>query len=231
MQCGTLDLLAKKIDVSYLANQLCKSQIGTIILDFSDVGDKEAIALANCLKLNSLVHKNGLRGNEFGVKGLEALLLSQTNVYAIDLSCNHRIGDEAAPLMAQILKSNNHLCSIDLSENNLADKGAVEISTALLSNTSVCTLNLTNNSIGILGALALAKVFNSNTSLVAIKLDENNIADDGAVALANALISNSTVEAISLTFNRIGKRSHCSRQLSQFEPKHQIPVPRLQQNR
>ena len=97
---------------------------------------------------------------------------------------SNNIGDEGAKAIADALKSNTSLTTIDLRGNNIGDEGAKAIAEALKGNTSLTSINLSNNNIGDEGAKAIADALKFNTSLTTIDLDNNNLGDEGKKAVA-----------------------------------------------
>jgi hypothetical protein len=80
----------------------------------------------------------------------------------------------------------------------------VALAEALRTNTSLTTLELYNNQIGDAGAVALAEALRTNTSLTTLNLSGNQIGDAGAVALAIALRTNTSLTALWILDNQIG---------------------------
>merc|ERR1712096_569572 len=69
-------------------------------------------------------------------------------------------------------------------------QGAVALAEALKTNTTVQTIDLGSNRIGPEGAVALAEALKTNTTVQKIDLGSNSIGPEGAVALAEALKTN-----------------------------------------
>jgi hypothetical protein len=113
--------------------------------------------------------------NDIGDEGASALadaLKVNTSVKTINLGCN-RIGNEGAAALADALKENMSLTTIDLASNGIGDQGASVLADALTVNTSVTSINLDSNTIGNQGATALADALQVNTSVTYMDLDEN----------------------------------------------------------
>ncbi|KAL0239799.1 hypothetical protein GEMRC1_009907 [Eukaryota sp. GEM-RC1] len=64
---------------------------------------------------------------------------------------------------------------IDLRNNSIGPEGAIAIAEALKVNSSVSTINLGNNSIGNEGAIAIAEGLKVNSSVSSIYLHSNSI--------------------------------------------------------
>lgn len=109
--------------------------------------------------------------------------------------------------------------SLDLGDSNIGDRGATALANALRYNTVLESLDLGyNNKIGDLGAASLAAALKVNTVLKTLILSENVIGDEGATALALALLNKKTaLSELDLSSNKIGtagayavrKRGNC----------------------
>ena len=96
--------------------------------------------------------------------------------------------------------------SLDLGDSNIGDRGATALANALRYNTVLESLDLGyNNKIGDLGAASLAAALKVNTVLKTLILSENVIGDEGATALALALLNkNTALSELDLSSNKIG---------------------------
>jgi len=99
----------------------------------------------------------------------------------LDLGQND-LHDEAAKILATVLKANGALTARGLELNKLGDKGAVACSDALKANGSITYLSLFQNTVGDVGAIALADALKANGALTARGLELNKLGDKGAVA-------------------------------------------------
>ena len=112
------------------------------------------------------------------------------------------IGAEEANSLAQVLRVNTSLSSLDLDDNSIGDKGANSLAHALGVNTCL-SLNLSSNSIGADGACSLAQALMVNTSLSSLGLHSNSIGADGANSFAHALRLNTSLSSLNLSSNSI----------------------------
>jgi Ran GTPase-activating protein (RanGAP) involved in mRNA processing and transport/serine/threonine protein kinase len=165
-------------------------------------------------------------GNEEATQIAKALMDPHTNVQTLRL-CDNNIGDEGAIALADQLKSNSTLKSLELHNcgcflgnkdpcNIIGVEGALAIAEALKSNSTLVSLELSNvygylvhynhqgNKIEVEGALAIAEALKLNSTLQTLGLQSNNIGVDGATAIAHALKSNSTLKDLWLGHNNIG---------------------------
>jgi len=121
----------------------------------------------------------------------------------MELQLQFSFGAEGAAALAEALKTNTTLTSINLEYNDLGAEGAKALVETLKTNTTLTSIELGNNNIGPEGAKALAKVLKTNTTLTIIKLNTNMIVDEGVKALAEALKTNTTLTKIDLDNNYI----------------------------
>ncbi|KJE93876.1 TKL/IRAK protein kinase [Capsaspora owczarzaki ATCC 30864] len=115
-----------------------------------------------------------------------------------------QIGDAKALAIAEGLKVNKTLTTLNLSVNQIGDAGTIAIADALKVNTTLTTVYLGENQIGDAGAQAIAEALKMNTTLTELGLHQNQIGDAGAQAIADALKVNKTVTTIYLYTNQIG---------------------------
>ena len=86
-----------------------------------------------------------------------------------------KIGDEGSRALAEALKTNGALTTLDLMGNSIGDEGARALAEALKTNGALTTLNLQGNSIGTEGARALAEALKTNGALTELDLRQNSI--------------------------------------------------------
>ncbi|CAO3568867.1 unnamed protein product [Mortierella alpina] len=115
-----------------------------------------------------------------------------------------RIGGKELGLLADMLKTNSTLATLNLDSNTVGDDGAKVLAEALKTNSTLTTLNLPYNSIGDDGAKALAEALETNKTLTILNLESNAIAYDGINALAEMLKTNKTLNALDLHWNSVG---------------------------
>ena len=106
-----------------------------------------------------------------------------TELYLGDLL----FGDSGATAVAEALKINTALTSLNLDYNNIGDEGAAAIAEALKGGTALTDLMLENNKIGNGGAIALAEALTVNKVLRVLDLKMNNIEEIGVAAFAEAV--------------------------------------------
>ncbi|XP_011270539.1 hypothetical protein, variant [Capsaspora owczarzaki ATCC 30864] len=134
-----------------------KNANGELDLELGQIGDEEAKAIAEALKVNNTVTELFLQEND--------------------------IGDVGAQAIAEALKVNTKLTTVYLYNNLIGDVGAHAIAEALKMNTTLTTLYLGKNQIGDVGAQAIAEALKVNTTLKELYLERNFISENGIKAL------------------------------------------------
>ncbi|KAF9335399.1 hypothetical protein BG006_000186 [Podila minutissima] len=97
------------------------------------------------------------------------------------------VGGKEFGRLAETLKTNSTLTTLNLKGSSIGDNGAQALAEALKTNSTLTTLNLEGNSIDDNGAQALAETLKTNSTLTTLNLEHNSIGDNGARALAEAL--------------------------------------------
>ncbi|KJE91132.1 hypothetical protein CAOG_009530 [Capsaspora owczarzaki ATCC 30864] len=168
-------------------------------MDCSQIGEDEAWAIAEALKVNRTLNDLNLRENQLGDAGARAIaetLKVNTTLNWLHLGQN-QIGDAGARAIAETLKVNMSLTYLNLYDNQIGDAGAQAIAEALKVNTTLTELSLTKDD----GARAIAEALKANKRLSKLRLNYNQIGDGGASAIAEALKVNRTLTEIYLPQN------------------------------
>jgi len=134
-----------------------------------------------------------------GILSLQELRLTDT-----------RIGDAGMSVLAQALRSNRSLTSLDVSGSLLGNVGASKVAAALQQSGAIAHVVLARNNIGAAGAVALSTVLDASSDtnhceLVSLDLQHNSgVGDEGAAALGGVLEENDVLTALRLDGCRIG---------------------------
>ena len=194
-----------KIVDEKLASALGASlQIETVAISRVKVDETLAVFLSNFLKTNTTVTTFTLTdSSKDGAKSLAECLKYNTSLTTLDLRLNN-IGDDGAAALAECLKHNTSLTTLYLHGNGIGDDGVAALAECLKYNKSLTTLDFCGNVIGDAGAVALGECLKDNTSLTTLYLYGNGIGDDGAVALAKCLRENTSLTTLNLLCNKIG---------------------------
>jgi hypothetical protein len=108
----------------------------------------------------------------------------------------HTLGIDGVKALADALKVNSTITSINLSYNNVDVDGAKALADALKVNSTITSIDLSDNNVGDDGAKALADAIKVNSTITSINLRYSDVGDDGAKALADALKVNSIITSI-----------------------------------
>ena len=144
--------------------------------------------------------------NDLGLDEALALaeaLKTNTTIQSLNLSYN-KLGPEVDIALAEVLKTNTTLQTLNLKHNNFGPEGFVALAEALKINTTLQSLNLQSSKLEGEGALALAEALKTNTTLQTLNLKWNNINPEEALALAEALKTNTTLQTLDLSGNSLG---------------------------
>ena len=144
--------------------------------------------------------------NDLGLDEALALaeaLKTNTTIQSLNLSYN-KLGPEVDIALAEVLKTNTTLQTLNLEHNNFGPEGFLALAEALKINTTLQSLNLQSSKLGGEGALALAEALKTNTTLQTLNLKWNNINPEEALALAEALKTNTTLQMLDLSGNKLG---------------------------
>ncbi|XP_015748252.1 PREDICTED: nucleotide-binding oligomerization domain-containing protein 2-like isoform X3 [Acropora digitifera] len=159
------------------------------------------------LAFNSTVSSLKLSGWHFSAKVTNLLaeaLRVNTSLSSLDLQYNLLDWDGAKSL-AEALRFNTSLSFLKLSSNNIGDWGTNSLAQALKVNTGLSSLTLHNEYIGAEAANSLAQALRVNTSLSSLKLDYADIGGaEGATSLAQALRVNNSLSSLEFRENSIG---------------------------
>ena len=132
-------------------------------------------------------------------RGMEILRrMSENDPTLTQWSVRHQIGDAGAAALAEALKVNKSLTTLDFSQNSIGDAGAAAIAEALNMNKSLTTLYISRNSIGDAGAAAIAEALKVNKSLTTLNVSYNRIGDAGKAALAASARPGCTVSTVNV---------------------------------
>jgi hypothetical protein len=167
----------------------------------------DAILIGSDLQFMALVTTLSLWDNSIGDEGAKAIaeaLKVNEVVTTLDLRGGNNIGDEGVIAIAEALKVNAVVTTLSLGSNNIGDEGAIAIAEALKANAVVTILSLGGNSIGDEGAIAIAEALKVNVVVTTLDLAWNKIGDDGAVAIAESLKVMAAVTTLFLGGNKIG---------------------------
>ena len=158
------------------------STLQVLVFRNVDMIDEGATALAQALKSN--------------LSALQTLDLRSDGIW------DRMVKVKGGEALAEALKTNATLQTLDLGGNRILCEGAEALAKALKVNSSLHTLGLCDNMIGNMGAMALAEALKVNSALQVLDLGSNEI-ETGAMALAETLKSSTRLQSLDMTDNRI----------------------------
>src|SRR3989338_2273007 len=141
---------------------------------------------------------------DWEVRDLADVLKYNTSLFTLDLRCSE-IDNAGAEAFAEAFKANTSITTLNLSNNKISDAGVIALAKALKINKSLTTLYLPWGATGDAGAKVLAEALKTNTSLTTLDLSlDSKIGDTGAKALAEALKTNTSLFKFVLSYSKIG---------------------------
>lgn len=166
--------------VLQIANSLrLSTKIKTLDLSHNKFGDVGAFALGKILLSTSSLTRLSLGKNRLvGVMGITSIADSlqhpECRLQALSLS-KMAIGNVLCAMIANALKTNQHLQELLLHSNIISDQGANALGEALQVNTSLRALDVSDNSISDDGIDALISGLQVNTTLKHLFLGDNQL--------------------------------------------------------
>ena len=157
----------------------------------ADIDDGECGNLADAMSENQSVRTLGLQHNKIGNDELK-------NVVDPDFNT----GGEA---LADMLKTNTTITSLDLSWNAIRMESAVAFGESLAHNHTLKVLMLNYNTFGDSGTQHLGRALKTNKGLTTLDLTCNSMTPKSTTVLANALCHNSTLTKLTVDGNVLGK--------------------------
>ena len=140
-----------------------------------------------------------------GALALADALRLNVPIRSLDILGNE-LGNSGARILSLALKANTTLTDLTLSYNSITYTGALLLAEALGCNTTLETLDLGYNQIESLGARRVAQSLCINTSLGNLNLRRNQIGCRGGEHLAQGLRVNTTLESLNLDMNNMEDR-------------------------
>jgi len=191
-----------------VATVLCKAlssnmQLVTLDLSNTDLGPKAVEMLNQILKSNTSLKTLKLVATGLGESGadLAETLRVNKSLATVDLSHND-IGDNGGRKIARALAENMSISKLSLNDVQLSKVGP--FFKALQNNLVLRDLSLRGNRLGADGAAALAKLIKLNTTLRSLDVSNCQLGALGAKWLAKNLQTNTTLTTLKLASNNMG---------------------------
>lgn len=166
--------------------------------------------LSTNTNLRELWLKHNRIGN--GFRHIADALQTNRTLQVLKLNCNSigrpigRISRDgsivpAIQSLADALRINTGLESLDLTDNYIDECGAIEIARALRHNSSLRKLAFAENTIGDEGAKEFANTLRYNSTLFYLDMFNTEIDDEGGQALIDVVLRNNTIRYLNLSGN------------------------------
>ncbi len=125
----------------------------------------------------------------------------------VDLS-SRKITDAQCELLAEVLRSNRSITSLNLSKNAIRDAGFIALCKSLQTNTALKTLIFASNLVSPGSYGCICPVLKENTTLTSLSLASyavaNSMSSDDLKVICDALESNTTLQRLWLGGNQLG---------------------------
>ncbi len=209
---GRLDLCKQSLGTSHclaITEALQhNTRVRSLMLGTDAIGDAGAAAVAGLASINPQLEVLYLGCNNIGPAGAHALGTTLAegaqNISGLWLKRNP-LGPDGATSIASMLRSNQHLCVLDMVNTDLRAEGVHAIVDALCSdNKNLQSLYLSGNGLDAASAIDLARLLREAPHIKALYLSVNRLGDTGATCIADALRHNHSLQTLELASNSIG---------------------------
>lgn len=185
-----------------------------IDLSLNRIGDKGIEVLCRYITQDAPFIYLDLRSNGIGIQGSTILfnaLCMNTHITNLDFSTingieRNRIGTEGCLALANFLRKNQTISSLNLAMCGITAEGCRALGMSLPLNNSLTHLDLTANRFGTLGSDYLFSQKNSFACLSTLVLSRNALDDDASEILCKQIETSKTISNLNLSYNNLGKR-------------------------
>lgn len=204
---GTVDIFVSAVGRDAVTALQAGQDFGEQALQQKDARRNATCAARNRVELITLNRENYERSLKMGeAHKLMFQRLGYPNmdteyIYTEVRLQGKRLGSEAGVLVAEALKTNPRVHTVDLGGNAMGALAGQSLGGALEVNANITTLNAVGNALGDEGAAAIGRALRGNDVLVRLNLHNNEIGDVGAFELAEALKTNKTLTTLDLSMN------------------------------
>ena len=144
---------------------------------------------------------NGL----FSIQNAYCNIISNGFLQQLNMS-NKKLRMNFVLKLADLMKYNTTIRSLNISHNNFAGAGADAFAQCLRRNETLQSLNIAGNKIGVNGASAIASALSHNTTLRKLDASRNDFSDSGAMVFGKCLKQNSTIKDLNVSWNNISSK-------------------------
>ncbi|KAK8892361.1 hypothetical protein M9Y10_029587 [Tritrichomonas musculus] len=200
--------------MSILINLIATNPNFVVIdLSLNRIGDKGIEVLCRYIIQDAPFIYLDLRSNGIGIQGSTSLfnsLCMNTHITSLDFSTingieRNRIGTEACLALANFLRKNQTIASLNLAMCGITAEGCRALGMSLPLNTSLTHLDLTANRFGTLGSDYLFSQKNSFACLTTLILSRNALDDEASDAICAQVETSKTIRNLNLSYNNLGK--------------------------
>ncbi|XP_052269196.1 leucine-rich repeat-containing protein 74B-like isoform X2 [Dreissena polymorpha] len=179
----------------------------TLNLSYQGLGPLGTRAVATGLVMDRVSSRLLLAGNFIGTDGIRhvgEMLKENEYLTYVDLSEND-LETYAAEVIAGVFKENDNIIALKLSGNQFKDKDAEHFAAILTIGqyTGLKKLDMSHNNFGDIGAEILGKAIDSNETLQELNLAWNQIRRSGIHHLAKGLAENNSLRVFNLSGNGV----------------------------
>lgn len=177
------------------------SKIGTLCLSHCNIGWNGLTCIIKSMK-GQMIQKlllcmSNIEIDENNGSMLQDFIISTPFMKTLYLSYNEKVGNIGAHYIAQALRHNTTLKTLDLSRCGITLPGVITLCDSLETNTGVYDLNLSQNDIGDDGIIYLSHSLQLNKTLTALNVMCCIFTKLGLESLAQMLTFNTTITKIS----------------------------------
>ena len=170
------------------------------------IGSEGALALAECLKINSQLTSLDLRYNDLGSVGGKALAEAvrvNATLNTLQLgSCG--LTDDGMNAIGEALGENMHLRLLAMDHNAGTANSVDALAESLKKNKILTSLDVKDQPLGNAGALALARALKSSSAcLKSLNLKNTGLSNDAAIALAAMTRTSRSLTELDVSLNNV----------------------------
>jgi len=190
---------------SDMINQVLKvnTTLTSLYVEESDAkGGKGNQMICETLKSNTKIKRLALHGidNEDDANAMADLVKNNSTLTTLDLCCSE-LCDDPAIIICKALKSNSSIKYLNLRLSHIYDEAGKPMNELLKVNSTITKLNLRGNDFGSPMVNEIANALENNSSLTWLDLSSNNFDNDGATNLGRALKTNHTLAWLNIGRN------------------------------
>ena len=159
--------------------------------------------LSTALTVNNTLVELSLKKCDIRVTGINGRALAEMlrlnkSLQVLNLKTNPKVGDCGAFYIAEGIKSNTSLKTLNISKCGLTSKGANDIARALVENKTIQSLSIDKNDLLDAGVVLLAKALKQNVTLTDLNLTKCGMTDASLNILGACLVENKSIKVLQI---------------------------------